>query len=159
MPATPVVEPPSQVASEAPPKVAAPPRPDLGDKVGTLTIPKLKQTFPIIEGTEAKQLKKGVGHFVQSAMPGEADNCVLSGHRDTVFRGLGKLGIGDRLIVRTAVGEFTYKIRRTRIVHKDDKTVIVPTAQAVLTVTTCYPFNYVGSAPDRYILIADLVQN
>ena len=59
--------------------------------------------------------------------------------------------------VETSAGTFTYEIKRVRIVDKDDKTVIVPTDHAVLTVTTCYPFDYIGNAPDRYILVADLV--
>lgn len=133
--------------------------PAVGDTVGSLTIPVLKQTLPIIEGTGAKELKRGVGHFTQSVPPGTKDNCVLSGHRDTVFRGLGKLKVGDRLVAQTHAGTFTYEIKRIRIVDKDDKTVIVPADHAVLTVTTCYPFNYVGSAPDRYVLVADLVTN
>lgn len=132
-------------------------RPAEGDAVGSLSIPVLKQTLPIIEGTRADDLKRGVGHFTQSVLPGEKDNCVLSGHRDTVFAKLGKLKTGDQVIVQTSAGTFTYEIKGIRIVHADDRTVIVPTDHAVLTLTTCYPFNYVGSAPDRYILTADLV--
>ena len=90
-------------------------------------------------------------------LPGEEDNCVLSGHRDTVFAKLGKLKIDDQLIVQTSAGTYTYEIKRIRIVDKDDKTVIVPADHAVLTLTTCYQFYFVGSAPDRYILTADLV--
>jgi sortase A len=131
--------------------------PKKGERLGTLSIPALQETLPIIEGTDASQLKQGVGHFAGSVLPGANDNCVLSGHRDTVFTGLGKLKVRDRLVVETAAGAFTYQIRRIRIVHKDDQSVIVPADHAVLTVTTCYPFNYVGSAPDRYILVADLV--
>jgi sortase A len=134
---------------------APPPKP--GEKLGTLTIPALKQTLPIVEGTSDRELKKGVGHFIQSVMPGQDDNCVLAGHRDTVFSGLGTLTKGDLLIVRTAAGTFTYAITRTRIVHKADRTVIVPSDHAILTLSTCYPFHYVGFAPDRYIIVADLV--
>ncbi len=131
--------------------------PAQGDNIGSLTIPALEQKLPIIEGTGTDELIKGVGHFTQSVLPGEEDNCVLSGHRDTVFSRLGELKIGDRLIVQTSAGIFTYEIKRIRIVDKDDKTVIVPTDHAVLTVTTCYPFDYIGNAPDRYILVVDLV--
>lgn len=130
-----------------------------GEIIGSLSIPVLKQTLPIIEGTGDDELKRGVGHFAQSVLPGVKDNCVLSGHRDTVFTGLGKLKVGDQLVTKTQAGTFTYEISRIRIVDKDDKTVIVPADHAVLTVTTCYPFNYIGSAPDRYILVADLVKN
>lgn len=130
-----------------------------GDKFGTLEIPALKRTIPILQGTGDKELKKGVGHFSQSVLPGEEDNCVISGHRDTAFRGIGKLKIGDIVIVKTWLGTFTYGVKGTRIVHADDKTVIVPTDHAVLTMTTCYPFNFIGSAPDRYIISADLVKS
>jgi sortase A len=133
--------------------------PSDGDVIGSLSIPALKQKLPIIEGTSDGDLKRGVGHFGQSVLPGERDNCVLSGHRDTVFTRLGKLKIGDQLITRTSAGTFTYEIRRIRIVKKNDTTVIVPADHAVLTVSTCYPFHFIGAAPDRYVLIADLVMN
>lgn len=128
-----------------------------GGTIGTITIPELHRTLPIVQGTDSDDLEKGVGHYVRSVMPGASDNCVLSGHRDTVFAGLDTVGIGDRLVVRTRAGSFTYKVRRIRIVHKDDRTVIVPADHAVLTVTTCYPFHWIGPAPDRFVLVADLV--
>ncbi|MFA4885956.1 MAG: class D sortase [Desulfotomaculaceae bacterium] len=131
--------------------------PEEGDNIGSLSIPVLEQELPIIQGTGGNELKKGVGHFTQSVLPGEEDNCVLSGHRDTVFAELGELKIGDLLIVQTSAGTFTYEVNGSRIVHEDDKTVIVPTDHAVLTMTTCYPFDYLGNAPDRYIVSADLV--
>ena len=139
-----------------PDKILYPLYPAEGDNIGSLSIPVLGQKLPIIQGTDADELKKGVGHFIQSVLPGEEDNCVLSGHRDTIFAELGKLKIGDQLIVQTSAGTFTYEIKRIRIVDKDDKTVIVPADHAILTLTTCYPFHFVGNAPDRYILIADL---
>ena len=70
----------------------------------------------------------GVGHFVESALPGEDNNCVISGHRDTVFTKVGELQIGDSLIIETSVGIFTYEVTGTKIVEKDDDTIIVPTA-------------------------------
>jgi sortase A len=140
-------------------EILYPVRPAVGDNIGTLTIPALNQAIPIIHGADEDELKKGVGHFAQSVLPGEDNNSVLSGHRDTVFRELGKLKIGDQLVIHTSAGTFTYEIKQTRIVHKDDKTVIVPTDHAVLTVTTCYPFRYIGDAPDRYIITSDLVKS
>lgn len=133
--------------------------PSEGDNIGSLTIPALKQKLSIFQGTGEKELKKGVGHFTLSVLPGQVDNCVFSGHRETVFRHLGKLKIGDQLIVQTSVGTFTYEVKSTRIVHEDDRTVIVPTDHAVLTLTTCYPFNTLGYSPDRYIVSADLVKS
>jgi sortase A len=133
--------------------------PHAGDEIGILSIPDLNQNWPIFEGTDDAELSKGVGHFIQSVLPGSNDNCVLSGHRDTVFSQIGKLKLNDKLIVKTSAGTFTYEINEIRIVDKDDKTVIVPTDHAVLTVTTCYPFIFVGNAPKRYVLIANLVRN
>jgi sortase A len=144
------------VAAPTAVKLLYPVRPVEGDNIGSLTIPSIRLKLPIIEGTNENDLKRGVGHFAQSVLPGEDNNCVLSGHRDTVFSQLGTLKIGNQLIVQTSAGSFTYVISHIRIVQKDDKTVIVPTDHAVLTVTTCYPFILIGAAPDRYILTADL---
>ncbi len=128
-----------------------------GDYIGKITIPDLKETLPIYQGTETAQLKMGIGHFEKSVLPGVSDNSVLSGHRDSVFSQLGKLKIGEFVIVETVAGKFTYKISGFRIVGANDRTVIVPTKTAVLTLTTCYPFHYIGSAPKRFIVSADLV--
>ncbi|MGM0897905.1 MAG: class D sortase [Bacillota bacterium] len=133
--------------------------PKVGDLMGELIIPKLGASLPIIHGTDEDELEKGVGHYAGSVLPGQYDNSVLSGHRDTVFRELGKVGKGDEFIVTTADGTFTYRVRQVRIVDEDDRTVIVPKPKATLTVSTCYPFDFVGSAPDRYILVADLVSS
>ncbi|VEF49686.1 sortase family protein [Bacillus freudenreichii] len=134
-------------------------RPEEGEIIGDLIIPKLDAKLPIYHGTDEDELEKGVGHYAGSVLPGEKDNSVLSGHRDTVFRRLGEVGKGDTLIVTTAKGEFTYKIRKVRIVDADDRTVIVPKPRATLTVTTCYPFRYIGDAPERYILVGDLIDS
>lgn len=128
-----------------------------GDIFGNLWIPVLEQNIAIVEGTGDEELKNGAGHFIDSVLPGVENNCVLSGHRETVFKNLGLLEIGDELIVETSAGIFIYKINQIRIVDKDDRRIIVPTDEATLTLTTCFPFNFVGSAPDRYILIADLM--
>ncbi|WP_137789441.1 class D sortase [Bacillus sp. E(2018)] len=132
-------------------------RPNKGENIGNLLIPKLNATLPIFHGTDEEELERGVGHFEESVLPGEQDNSVLSGHRDTVFRKLGEVGKGDKLIVETSAGTFTYKIRYVRIVDKDDRTVIVPKPRATLTVSTCYPFDFIGASPERYILVADLI--
>nr|WP_243643023.1 class D sortase [Thermolongibacillus altinsuensis] len=130
----------------------------IGEPIGTLLIPKLNLALPIFHGTEEEQLKKGVGHDVRSALPGERNNVVLSGHRDTVFQQLGKVGVDDVLIVATATDTFTYQVRNVRIVDADDRTVIVPKPRATLTVTTCYPFHFIGNAPKRYVLVAELIR-
>ncbi len=135
--------------------VAAPPAE--GSYLGTISIPSLGRTIKIYEGTTEATLAKGVGHFRQSVMPGAADNSVLAGHRDTVFTHLGKVKIGEEITITTKDGTFIYRVTRTRIVKANDKTVIVPTKYASLTISTCYPFLYFGSAPDRFIISAELI--
>lgn len=134
-------------------------RPKIGEQMGELRIPKLDAVLPIYHGTNEDELEKGVGHFADSVLPGEKDNSVLSGHRDTVFRKLGEVGKGDLLVVETTAGTFTYKVRKVRIVDKDDRSVIVSMPRATLTVSTCYPFTFVGAAPDRYVLVAYLIKS
>jgi sortase A len=133
------------------------PEPRIGEVIGSLWIPRLKRTIDIIQGTGTKELKKGVGHYVGSVLPGVSDNSVLAGHRDSVFRNLGNVKLGDLMTVRTDYGVFVYEVHKIRIVKADDKTVIVPTADSVLTLSTCYPFRFVGNAPKRYIVQAGLV--
>ncbi|ANU17787.1 class D sortase [Planococcus maritimus] len=144
---------------QLPKDISYPSDPQIGDLMGELIIPKLGASLPIIHGTDEDELEKGVGHYAGSVMPGQSDNSVLSGHRDTVFRELGQVGKGDEFIVQTADGTFTYRVRQVRIVDEDDRTVIVPKPRATLTVSTCYPFDFVGYAPERYILVADLVSS
>ncbi|USK38716.1 class D sortase [Cytobacillus firmus] len=145
------------VKAEEEKDVLYPDKPEMGEEIGELYIPKIKSVLPIIHGTDEDELEKGVGHYAGSVMPGEKDNSVLSGHRDTVFRRLGEVGEGDILEVTTKAGTFEYRVNKVRIVDADDRTVIVPKPRAMLTVTTCYPFDFIGDAPQRYILVAHLV--
>ncbi|WP_077328075.1 class D sortase [Virgibacillus siamensis] len=129
--------------------------PEFGEIIGILLIPDLDAELPIVEGTDADDLEKGVGHYTGTAFPTQHNQIVLSGHRDTVFRRTGELEIGDLLIVQLPYGNYSYEITDTEVVDADDRTVIVPTApQEVLTLTTCYPFSFIGNAPDRYIITA-----
>jgi sortase A len=131
--------------------------PEFGDAVGILDIPKIKAELAIIEGTDPDDLEKGVGHYKGSYFPGDNGQIVLSGHRDTVFRRLGELKIGDSLNMQMPYGDFTYEITHTKIVKADDTSIItLQNQEEELILTTCYPFRYVGNAPDRYIIYAKL---
>lgn len=130
-----------------------------GEAIGILKIPRLEAELPIIEGTDEDELEKGVGHFSTTVFPGQPDQILLSGHRDTVFRSLGELEIGDLFQVSMPYGEYTYEITDSEIVDADDTTVIRSTSpHEILTVSTCYPFSYVGNAPYRYILNAKRIE-
>jgi sortase A len=123
--------------------------------LGILKVPRLHKELPIVEGTNENMLKRGVGHFAGSGFPGQHNQIVLSGHRDTVFRHFGELKKGDEVIVSLQTGRFLYVIDHMKIVKADDRTVIHSTKpKEELVLTTCYPFYYIGDAPDRYIIYA-----
>lgn len=128
-------------------------KPETGQASGILEIPKINAELPIVEGTDADDLEKGVGHYKDSYYPDENGQIVLSGHRDTVFRRTGELEKGDRLRILLPYGDFTYEIVNSKIVDKDDTSIItLQHEQEELILTTCYPFSYVGDAPKRYII-------
>lgn len=127
----------------------------IGDAVGLLEIDKIDGELPIVEGTDPDDLEKGVGHYKGSFYPDENGQIVLSGHRDTVFRRAGELEIGDELKIVLPYGEFSYQITSTKIVEADDQSIItLDDSQEELILTTCYPFRFVGNAPQRYIIYA-----
>src|SRR5690625_4380616 len=95
--------------------VAANFKPSQGETVGILSIPRLDAELPIIEGTHEEELAQGVGHYKGTAYPLQNDQIVLSGHRDTVFRGMGELELGDIFIVKMPYGDFTYEITDFKI--------------------------------------------
>ncbi|MDG5786707.1 class D sortase [Evansella sp. AB-P1] len=130
--------------------------PDNGDAIGILSIPILDDEWPIVVGTSDEDLKAGVGHYIGTAFPGQGRQILLSGHRDTVFRNLGDLVVGDIIEVQMGYGTFKYEIHEEPfIVPADDRTVIdYSIDEEVLTISTCYPFRFIGDAPDRYIINA-----
>ncbi|WP_226670929.1 class D sortase [Metabacillus litoralis] len=130
-------------------------KPPIGEAIGILQIPRLKADLPIVEGTDPDDLEKGVGHYKGSYYPEENGQIVLSGHRDTVFRNAGELEIGDSLEMVLPYGSFEYEIVDTKIVEADDLSIItLQNEKEELLLTTCYPFSYVGNAPQRYIIYA-----
>ncbi|QUL54730.1 class D sortase [Paenibacillus tritici] len=130
-----------------------------GEVIGEIYFPRLDRRVAILEGTGQAELKQGAGHDEASAAPGASGNSVLAGHRDTVFRRLGELAIEDIIEVETADGTFTYEVTGSRIVDGDTRGAIKPSGEPLLTLITCYPFSYVGSAPDRYLLSARLISS
>jgi sortase A len=133
--------------------------PEKGDKVGTITLESLDLSWPIFEGTQEAQLSQGVGHYIGSVLPGVIDNSILSGHQSTVFARLGELEKGDRILIETAAGIFVYVITTFEVVDRSDQTVIQPSDDATLTLTTCYPFGAIGNTTEAYIVTADLVSS
>ncbi|MGG4166078.1 class D sortase [Rossellomorea vietnamensis] len=130
-----------------------------GDVIGILNIPKLKKELPIIEGTDESELERGVGHYSTTKLPNQQDRIFLAGHRDTVFKKMGELQKGDKLTIQMEAGTHTYEIYETLVVKETDLSVLEPTApEEVLTLSTCYPFEYLSSTTDRYIVNARRIE-
>ncbi|MFB1049925.1 class D sortase [Paraliobacillus sp. JSM ZJ581] len=129
--------------------------PSPNEKVGKLQIPSIDAELAIVEGTDPEDLAEGVGHYSESAYPEQNDQIVLSGHRDTVFRSLGDVKLGDTFTIQLPHGDYTYEMVDSKIVAADDTSIIKSTApDEELIISTCYPFSYIGDAPDRYIIYA-----
>jgi len=131
---------------------------NIGEDVATLKIPKLDKQFTTYWGTDEDTLQEGVGMYVSewTVTPDEIGNVVLSGHRDTVFTGLDQLEDGDKLELVYQGETYEYSIQKSWITNPEDRSVIVDKDESVLTLTTCYPFDFVGNAPERYIIEAVL---
>jgi sortase A len=127
-----------------------------GRVVGRIEIPSLGVSTIIKDGEDAATLRLAVGHIAGTAMPGGAGNVGLAGHRDTFFRRLRDVKAGDRIRLVTTDGVFTYVVDRTRVVEPDDVSVLDATPEPALTLVTCYPFTYIGPAPQRFIVHARL---
>lgn len=140
----------------APPSIA--PRPDRigpGGLVGAIDIPRLHLSATVIEGDDDSALKLAVGHLSETPRPWEDGNSAFAAHRDTFFRPLKDVAVGDAIRVTTPHGEFEYRVRETLIVNPEDVWVLDSTARPTLTLITCYPFSYVGHAPQRFIVRAE----
>lgn len=130
-----------------------------GELFGQLEIPELNLSAAVAEGAGEDVLRHAAGHIPGTAIPGGPGNTGIAGHRDTLFRPLRNVRRNDTILLRTLRGEFQYRVTSTRIVNPDDVEVLSPSRQATLTLVTCYPFYYLGPAPKRFIVSADLVGN
>jgi sortase A len=123
-----------------------------------LRISKIHLEAPVFNGTDDLTLNHGVGRILGTARPGEAGNIGIGGHRDGFFRGLKNVGIGDAIDLETPSGTDTYVVDQVQIVTPEDTGVLQPRSVPSLTLVTCYPFYFIGSAPKRYIVTASLIR-
>ena len=126
--------------------------------VGVLEIPRLKLSEVVASGEDDKTLKVALGHLLDTPLPWAQGNSVLAAHRDTHFRPLRDIRQGDLVRLKTRKGVFEYSVKDTMIVAPTDVWVMAPSEERRLTLITCYPFNYVGSAPQRFIVTAEAKQ-
>ena len=129
-----------------------------GGLIGRIDIPRVGLSAIIMEGTSTTTLRRAVGHIAGTAQPGQPGNVGLSGHRDTFFRPLRDIRQDDLITLRTLAGDYRYRVLSTRIVSPVDVAVLDPTGNEILTLVTCYPFYFVGSAPDRFVVRAERVR-
>jgi sortase A len=150
----------ARAAAEAPARAApaiATPR-TYGDLVGRIEIPRLGVSAIIANDCENRTLMRAVGHIPGSALPGETGNVCLAGHRDTFFRGLREIEEGDSVRITTPYGRFDYAVSAIDVVSPSRVDLLRPTRTPTLTLVTCYPFDFIGSAPERFIVRARHIQ-
>ncbi len=123
--------------------------------IGRLEIPRLGLSAILVEGDDPKTLRRAVGHIPGTPLPGQTGNVALTGHRDTFFRPLRNIRANDVIVVTTLQGEYRYRVVSTRVVSPDDVAVLNSSGDEILTLVTCYPFYFVGAAPDRFIVRAE----
>lgn len=130
-----------------------------GETIGKLAVPRLNAELFFVEGTGKRELRMGPGHLEGTPLPGEKDNCIIAGHRDTHFRFLKDIRPGDEIYLDTAQGQYRYQVKSTEIVKPSDTRALNPTNYGALKLITCYPFYYLGPAPKRFIVQAELASS
>jgi sortase A len=133
-------------------------RKDFGATLAVLKIPKIRLEAPVLDGTDDLTLNRGLGRISGTARPGVRGNIGIAGHRDGFFRGLKDVGVGDTIELKTLNGTATYVVDQVKVVAPDDVSVLRPRSVPSVTLVTCYPFYFVGSAPQRYIVAASLTE-
>ena len=125
-----------------------------GSPLGRIEISRVGLTAIVQEGVNEGTLRRAVGHFPGTALPGQRGNVALAGHRDTFFRGLRQIRKDDEITLTTLTGSYRYRVESTRVVEPEATEVLDDAENEILTLVTCYPFNFVGSAPQRFIVRA-----
>jgi sortase A len=144
-----------QAASAASPKIS--PQAVMGALIGRIEIPRVGISVMVVEGVGGKTLRRAVGHIPGTSLPGDPGNVGISGHRDTFFRPLRNIRENDIITLTTPFGTYRYRVVSTKIVTPHDVGVLDAGANEILTLVTCYPFYFVGAAPDRFIVRAERV--
>lgn len=128
--------------------------PDGKRTVGRIAIPRVGVDAKILVGVDDWTLRRGVGFFPDTALPHQQGNTALAAHRGTDFWGLRKIKVGDEITVSTEQGRFRYVVEGTKVIAPSDLSVLEPTEGSALTLITCYPFNFKGNAPQRFVVRA-----
>jgi sortase A len=122
--------------------------------LGRLEIPRIALKTMVLEGISPRTLALAVGHIPGTALPGRSGNVGIAGHRDTFFRELRNVRQGDEIVLTTMEGSWTYEVVSCEVVQSADTRVLEESDQPGMTLVTCYPFSYVGPAPERFVIHA-----
>jgi sortase A len=122
--------------------------------IGKVEIPRIGLSAVVVQGDSQEILSRAVGHIPGTVLPGQSGNMVIAGHRDSFFRPLRKVHRGDRIMLKTPGGSYYYEVESTVVVAPTDLSAVEDSPQRQLTLITCYPFSWVGSAPNRFIVRA-----
>jgi sortase A len=125
-----------------------------GDVIGEIQVPRLGLNAMVVQGDSTAILRQAVGHLSKSALPGEWGNVALAGHRDTFFRPLRDIRLGDEIKFKTRERSFEYRVESIEVVAPTDIRVLESSTGHDLTLLTCFPFHYVGPAPNRLVVRA-----
>ncbi len=136
---------------------AALPDADSKGLIGRIEIQRLEVSVIVMEGVDKITLRRAVGHIPGTGLPGQPGNVGLAGHRDTFFRPLRNIHNNDIITLTTLRGEYRYRVVSTRVVAPREVSVLKPNGNEILTLVTCYPFYFVGSAPNRFIVRAERI--
>ena len=130
------------------------PAPGPDGLIGRVEVQRLGISVVVMEGTSDQTLRRAVGHIAGTGLPGQPGNVGLAGHRDTFFRPLKNIQSGDVITLTTLGGEYRYRVVSTKVVDPESVDVLDSDGSEILTLVTCYPFSYIGSAPGRFIVRA-----
>jgi sortase A len=132
---------------------------EFAGSIGRLEIPRIGLSAVVAEGDDEHTLKVAVGHLPDTPLPWQEGNAALAGHRDTFFRPLRRIRVGDDIRLATPRGDFQYRVTRQTVVDPEELWVLDASSGAALTLITCYPFDFIGPAPRRFVVHAERITN
>jgi len=148
----------TRILSVGPPVVSRASSPPAADAlIGRIEVRRVGLSAMVVEGTTTRALRRAAGHIANTGMPGVPGNVGMAAHRDTFFRPLRNIRKNDIITLTTVGAEYRYRVVSTKVVDPGDVTVLNPSDDEILTLVTCYPFYFVGSAPERFVVRAERI--
>ena len=131
----------------------------IGDQIGIIRIPSVDIEVAALQGDRENEFRIGAGHYTGSLLPGQGGNILIGAHRTSYFRNFEYLELGAEIEFATNYGRFTYEVDDMFLIDGKDHSIGEPTKEEQLTLYTCYPFGFIGNAPQRYVVVSKLVDS